>query len=67
MDMDSLNINLSLLISLKGNARHKTLGQKCLYVLKVLRKKKYMNLGRKSGEREREGIRGQGMDLIQTH
>lgn len=67
MDVDSLNINFSLLISLKENSRHKTLSQKCLHVCKVLRKKEYMHLGRKSGDKEREGIGGQGMGVDLIH
>lgn len=58
MDMDTLHINLCLLISLKENPRHKTLCQNVIHVLKVLGEKEDVNLGGKSGGRKRKGLEG---------
>lgn len=56
MDMDTLHINLRLLISLKENPRHKTLCQNVIRVLNVLGEKEHVNLGGKS--RKRKGLEG---------
>lgn len=58
MDMDTLHINLRLLISLKESPRHKTLCQNVIHVLKVLGEKEDVNLEGKSGGRKRKGLEG---------